>query len=110
MEEKNLIEITLTYQGKSVLVETNPYKTIGYFMEEVKHQARENSDKMFNMPEMNTGDLPVHYFLTRTKGKKTEILKPRNRKGDNQTLDDYGVVSGDELIIESEPTPGANLM
>jgi hypothetical protein len=111
MEEKKF-EVILTYQGKSVLVETNQYNTIEHFIEETKNQAREMPDELsFNMPEMDEGNNPVRYLLTRNKdGKTEEILKAQNRQKDNQTLADYGVVSGDELIMVSVPIGGANLM
>jgi len=108
MEEKQIIEVLLTYQGKSVVVDTNPYKTIEYFIEETKRQAKENPVEMFNMPELDMGNNPMYYFLTRVKNGKTEILKPRNKEKENQTLDDYNVKSGDELIIQSKPIAGRN--
>ena len=108
MEDKNLIEIALTHQGKSVLVETNPYNTIEHFLEETKKQAKENPIEMFNMPELDMGNNPMFYFLTRIKNKQTEILKAKNKEKENQTLDDYGVKSGDELIIQSKPIAGGN--
>lgn len=105
-QEKNSIELVLTYQGKSVLVETNPYNTIEHFIDETKKQAKENPE-MFNMPELDMGNNPMYYFLTRVKRDgQTEILKPRNKEKENQTLDDYDVNSGDELIIQSKPIAG----
>jgi len=106
-EERDVIEVVLTYQGKSVLVETNPYNTIEHFIEETKKQAKENPTEMFNMPELDMGNNPMYYFLTRVKNDgQTEILKPKNREKNNQTLDDYNVLSGDELIIQSKPIAG----
>ncbi len=108
MDEKNLIELILTYQGKSVMVDADPYNTIEHFIEETKRQAKENIDKMFNMPELDMGGNPMYYFLTRVKNGQTEILKPKNKEKENQTLDDYNINSGDELIIQSKPIAGAN--
>jgi len=105
-QEKNLIDLVLTYQGKSVGVETNPFYTIEYFIEETKKQAKENPAEMFNMPELDMGNNPMYYFLTRVVNGKTEILKPKNREKENQTLDDYGVKAEDELIIQSKPIAG----
>jgi hypothetical protein len=106
MEEKNSIELVLTYQGKSVLVETNPYNTIERFIDETKKQAKESPDEMFNMPELDMGGNPMYYFLTRVKNGQTEILKPKNKAKENQTLDDYGVKDNDELIVQSKPIAG----
>ena len=106
-QEKKSIELVLTYQGKSVGVETNPYNTIEHFIEETKRQAKANPTEMFNMPELDMGNNPMYYFLTRVnKENQAEILKPKNRAKENQTLDDYGIVSGDELIIQSKPIAG----
>jgi hypothetical protein len=106
MEEKNVIELVLTYQGKSILVETNPYNTVERFIEETKKQAKENPVEMFNMPELDMGNNPMYYFLTRVKNGQTEILKPKNKQKENQTLDDYEVKDNDELIIQSKPIAG----
>jgi hypothetical protein len=107
MENQDVIELVLTYQGKSVLVETNPYNTIEHFIEETKRQARDNSGEMFNMPEMDMGNNPIYYFLTRVSNDgQTEILKPKNREKENQTLNDYNIKSSDELIIQSKPIAG----
>jgi len=104
------IELVLTYQGKSIGVETNPYNTIEHFINEMKNQAKENPTEMFNMPELDMGNNPMYYFLTRVKKDgQTEILKPRNRAKENQTLDDYDVESGDELIIQSKPIAGGQI-
>ena len=106
MEDKNLIELVLTYQGKSVLVETNPYNTIEHFIEETKKKVKEHPTEMFNMPEVDMGNNPMYYFLTRLKDGQTEILKPKNREKNNQTLEDYKISAGDELIIQSKPIAG----
>jgi len=107
MENQDVMELVLTYQGKSVLVETNPYNTIEHFIEETKKQAKSASDEMFNMPEMDMGNNPMYYFLTRVSNDgQTEILKPKNREKENQTLSDYNIKSGDELIIQSKPIAG----
>jgi len=106
MEDKKNIDLLLTFQGKSVAVETNPYNTIERFIEETKKQAKENPDKLFNMPELDKGDNPLHYRLTRVKNGKNEILKSKNKQNENQTLDDYGVKDGDELIIVVIPKAG----
>jgi len=48
----------------------------------------------------------MYYFLTRVKNGQTEILKPKNKQKENQTLDDYDVKDNDELIIQSKPIAG----
>jgi hypothetical protein len=103
IDQHQTIEIVLTYQYKSILVETNLNNTVKYFIKGAIRCAQENPEVMFDMPETDMlGDM-ILYLLARVKNGETEVLKLRNRNREEMTLFDYGIKEGDELIIIQQP-------
>jgi len=83
---KEIIEIKLSYQGKTELVKTNLENTIKEFIEEIK--------KTLQLPEQNEEGKRLYYSLK---------LDDKIIWYVDQTLFDCEAKDGNELILEVEP-------
>ncbi|MDR2010216.1 MAG: hypothetical protein LBQ22_07020 [Bacteroidales bacterium] len=102
-------KITVTYQSKSVAVKVvNPKHDIKETVRNIKKLAQDKPDKYWPLSEMNSGGQRITYLLGRINlenGKK-EVFHEKNTDGEIQTLFDYGVKPGDNLILINKVIAG----
>jgi len=95
------IKLLFAYENRICAVwALNPKGSIRQTIEKLKVEARNYSDKLWDLPEVDHGGGRIKYFLGRkTESGKEEILKERNAAGVEQNLQDYHVKDGDLLTI-----------
>ena len=91
----------LSYKGKTLKFRvSNPTDSLGLLMEKLKESGH------FDMPAVDPSGAPITYFFGKSDATgKNIILNPKVGKTE-QYLHDYNVVSGDTLLIISEPIAG----
>jgi len=95
MEE---IEIVLVYQeNKYSMKVQDPTKSIAEALKEIVEALK--------LSWQDAGGNPITYHLGRNTGDEEEILRPKF-KGREQTLFDYNIKQGDELILIKEVIAG----
>jgi len=107
-QEKQGIKLIFSYENKSCAIRVlNPLESIKFTLEKVKEEARNVPDKLWTLPEMDNGGNRIKYYLGRmTEDGRSEILKEKNNKGEEQSLFDYQVKEGDKLIIIKKTIAG----
>ena len=100
-QERQGIKVIFSYENKRCAIRVlNPKENVKLTLEKIKEESRNNADKLWHLPEMDNGGNRIKYYLgRRTDSGKNEILKERNEKGEDQSIFDYKVKEGDELII-----------
>ena len=106
--ENQGIKVIFSYENRSCAIRVlNPTESIKYTLEKVKEEARNYPDKLWHLPEMDNGGSRIKYYLGRMMDDgKSEILKEKNNKGEEQSLFDYKVKEGDKLIIIKKTIAG----
>jgi uncharacterized ubiquitin-like protein YukD len=95
MEE---IEIVLVYQeNKYSMRVQDPTKSIKEALKEIVEALK--------LSWTDAGGNPITYHLGRNTGEEEEILRPKFQ-GKEQTLFDYNIKQGDELILIKEVIAG----
>ena len=95
MEE---VEIVLVYQDNKYSMKVEDLtKSIADAIKEIVEALQ--------LSWRDGGGNPITYHLGRNTGEEEEILKPRS-KGKDQTLFDYKINNGDELILIKEVIAG----
>ncbi|MDR2971062.1 MAG: hypothetical protein LBU83_03950 [Bacteroidales bacterium] len=99
-QEKQGIKLLFSYENKVCAIRVvNPKENIKFTMEKIIEEAKDYSDKLWILPEMDNGGNRIKYYLGRMDDDgKSEILKEK-KDGEEQSLFDYGVKEGDKLII-----------
>jgi hypothetical protein len=99
--EENFLRLFIYFREKKVSIITDPRKTIRCFLDSLKEQAKENPEEFLRLPEMDiAGGYRIRYMLGRENASgKLEILKELNNNREEQSLFDYNVKDGDELIL-----------
>jgi len=99
--EKQGIKVIFSHENKRCGIRVlNPKENIKITLEKIKEESRNSPDKLWNLPEMDNGGNRIKYYLGRRNDSgKDEILKEKNSNGEDQSLFDYRVKEGDELII-----------
>ena len=99
-QEKPGIRLIFSYENKKCAIRVlDPKESIKFTMEKVKEEAREIPEKLWILSEMDNGGNRIKYYFGRlTEDGKSEILKEK-KNGEEQSLFDYGVKEGDNLII-----------
>jgi hypothetical protein len=107
-EEKKGIKVVISYENKQCVVRiADPTKGIKHTLEQLKKLSRENPDKLWHLPEMDNGGNRIKYYLGRASATgKEEILKELNNNREEQSLFDYNINEGDELILIKRPIAG----
>lgn len=95
MEE---IDIVLVYQeNKYSMKVEDPTKSIGEALKEIVEALK--------LSWQDAGGNPITYHLGRNTGEEEEILRPKFQ-GREQTIFDYNIQQGDELILIKEVIAG----
>jgi len=99
-QEQKGIRVIFSYENKKVVIRVENLKqNIKATIDNIKMEARNNPEKMWQLPEIDAGDNIIRYYLGRKdKDGRDEILKEK-KDGEEQSLFDYGVKDGDQLII-----------
>ena len=99
-QEKKGIKVIVSFENKKVGMRVeNPMQSIKITIDNIKKEARNEPEKLWYLPEMDAGDNIIRYYLGRkNENGKDEILKEK-REGFEQSLFDYGVKEGDQLIL-----------
>ena len=91
--------IVLSINGDENEVDiTNPYESINMLIEKLIHT--------FELPRMDGGGNPVTYFLGKTDDSGEEVILQPERNKQEQHLMDYGIKSGDKLVLTMVPLAG----
>lgn len=92
------VEIVLTYQDNKYSMQIeNLAKPVSEALKEIVEALQ--------LSWRDGGGNPITYHLGRNKGDEEEILRPKF-KGKEQTLYDYNIQPGDELILIKEVIAG----
>jgi len=97
MDEENRIKVYITYQEKTVLFSANPKNSLKVTMTNMQKLANAYPDKYWLLPEIDNNGQRITYFLGKAESKA--IFQYRSDKGDEQSLENYGVKAGDRLKI-----------
>ena len=101
MAEKKGIVVNFSFDNsKAIAIRVlDPKQSISTTIEHIKQEAKANPDKLWFLPETDGGGNDYMYFLGRINGKTREILNETGENGYEQSLFDYKVKEGDELIL-----------
>ena len=97
MDEENRIKVYITYQEKTVLFSANPKNSLRVTMDNMQKLANAYSDKYWLLPEIDENGQRITYFLGRMESKS--IFQFTGSKGEELSLEKYGVRAGDKLRI-----------
>lgn len=91
--------IILSHQGDEYEIDvTNPYNTIRDIIDRLIQEL--------NLPRLDGGGNPATYFLGKLDESGEEVILHPEKNRKEQTLLDYGVESGDKLILTMVPIAG----
>jgi len=108
-QEKKGIKVLFSFENKKVLMRVeNPKQSIKLTIENIKEQARRDPEKIWHLPEMDPGDNINRYYLGRINEKGEKEVFREKKDGMEQSLFDYGVKEGDQLIIIKRVIAGGN--
>jgi hypothetical protein len=107
-EQQKGIKIIFSYENRSCAIRIlNPMESIKFTIEKIKEESKNYPDKLWTLPEMDNGGNRIKYYLGRmNEDGKSEVLKEKSSKGEEQSLFDYGVKDGDKLIIIKKTLAG----
>ena len=97
IDEEGRIKVFITYQEKTVLFSANPKYTLRTTMDNLQKLSNGYPDKFWLLPEMDANGQRITYYLGKLEGKT--IFHQKNVKGDDLSLEVYGVRPGDKLKI-----------
>ena len=106
LKEEGRVRIFITYKTKTVAFSAYTRNSLKVTIENVKSLAKTDSQKYWDLPEMNNGGQRITYRLGRSEDGRQQILHPTNNKGEEQCLEDYGVREGDHLILTQKVIAG----
>jgi len=97
IDEEGRIKVWITYQEKTVLFSANPKYTLKTTMENLRKLSNMYVDKFWYLPEIDSNGQRITYYLGKMESKS--IFHQKTVKGEDQTLELYGVKPGDKLKI-----------
>ena len=97
LDEEGRIKVFITYQEKTVLFSANPKYTLRTTMDNLCKLSNTYPDKFWLLPEIDANGHRITYYLGKLESKS--IFHHKNEKGDDQSLERYGVLPGDKLKI-----------
>ena len=97
MDEEFYIVLSINGDENEVDI-SNPYDTLSMLIDNIIH--------IFELPRVDGGGNPVTYFLGKTDESGEEIILQPEKNKQEQNLMDYGIQSGDTLILTMVPLAG----
>jgi len=97
LDEEGRIKVFITYLGKTVPFSANPKFTLRTTMDNLRKLSNTYPDTFWLLPEIDANGQRITYYLAKLEGKT--IFHQKDVKGDNQSLEIYGVRPGDQLKI-----------
>ena len=95
--EDGRIKVYITYKEKTVLLSANPKSSLKVTMDNLVKLSNNNPEKFWDLPVIDSGGQRVTYYLGKTESKT--VLHSTGSKGEDQTLEDYGIKAGDHIRI-----------
>ena len=106
MENNQNFWIEIQYQGDAHEVNFDPASTTIADLIQTLQQAKDsNGNPLFDMPETDSTGGRRTYFLGRVVGNEKELFNSV-RGGEEQTLEDYNVQTGETLFVLHQYIPG----
>jgi len=104
--EEGTIKVFITFKTITKAFLADPTNNLKVTIDNIKKIARDNPQKSWDLPEMNSGGRRIVYRLGRNVNGKNEIFQPAKNKGEEQCLADYNVKEGDSLILVQKVIAG----
>ncbi len=100
------IKLPITYKGKTVWFSANPVSALRTTLVNLQKLANTYPDKFWELPEMDNGGNRIVYYLGIEKEGKKILLQYTDNKGDELSLNSYGVQGGDTLFLIQKQIAG----
>jgi len=97
IDEEGRIKVHINYQDKTVLFSANPKYTLKTTMENLRKLSNAYPEKFWLLPEFDSNGQRITYYLGKMESKT--IFHQKGYKGEEQSLETYGVRPGDKLKI-----------
>ena len=97
IDDDGRIKVYFTYQEKTVLFSVNPRNSLKTTMDNLIKLSNTYPDKFWLLPEVDANGQRIAYYLGKMESKT--IFHSKDEKGEEKSLEKYGVKPGDNLKI-----------